>query len=242
MSGFSKLSESMPPDELTDFLHLYLSEMSHIILDEGGTLDKIQGDAITAFWNAPLDQPDHPVLAVRAALRCRDHLAELKERLKQITGAEAAIRVGIHTADAVVGEMGSSRSSGYTVLGSAARLASRIEGANYLFGTSILMSRETWQRTEGRFEGRELGELQVPGHGGLVTLVEPLGVGGKVDLEPYEPFLNGLELVRNGEFPDALRIFEQLTEDPVARVYAKRLRKLAIEGGNWVGVWRQTYG
>ena len=241
LAGFGPVGDELSPEGVAGFLRQYTSEMNHIIMDEAGTVDWIQGDVIMAFWNAPLDQPDHAVRAVRAALRCRERLAELKDGFSQIIGAEPDLRAGIHTARAVVGELGSTRATGYTVLGGAVKLAARLRQANLLFGTPVLMSQEVWQRTEGRFEGRELGEIQFAGLKKPVTVVEPLGHGGRVDLEPYEPFLQGVEKIRQGELAAALRILEKLEHDPAARVYARKLRKLAMEGDTWNGVWRQIY-
>ena len=241
LSGLSALSEELAPQELADFLSRYASEMGSVILDEAGTLDRIQGDAITAFWNAPLQQPDHAVRAVRTALECLGRISGLQDELGQTGKANISLRAGINTAGAVVGEMGQEQRGGYTVLGGAAKLARRLEEANRLFGSSILMVQETWQQTGGRFEGRELGELKLPGCKMLVTVVEPLGLAGEVDMEPFEPFLQGLAKVRQGEMSAALRIFEELKKDPAARAYAVKLRKIAKDGGSWTGVWRPAY-
>jgi len=102
--------------------------MTDIILEEGGYLDKYIGDAIVAFWNAPVDQPDHAVRAVRALLRCSRMLAERREHYQRKSGVVIKARIGMNTGDVTVGNMGSRDRFNYTVLGDAANLASRLEG------------------------------------------------------------------------------------------------------------------
>ena len=152
--------------------------MTDIILEEGGYLDKYIGDAIVAFWNAPLAQPDHAVRACRAALRCQRRLAEQREAYKQRTGVTIKARIGMNTGEVTVGNMGSRDRFNYTVLGDAANLASRLEGANKAFGTYAMISEATWSKTDGRFIGRELGQLRVVGREKPVRVFEIVGFAG----------------------------------------------------------------
>ena len=138
---FSSFSEKLDPPTLTALLNDFLTDMTGIILDEGGYLDKYIGDAIVAFWNAPLAQRDYAVRACRAAIRCQRRLAERRQEFFDRTGAMIKMRVGINTGDVVVGNMGSKERFNYTVLGDAANLASRLEGANKAFGTYCRSSR-----------------------------------------------------------------------------------------------------
>jgi len=107
LQGFTGLSEGLSPEELTALLNEYLSAMTDIIQEEGGTIDKYEGDAIIAFWNAPLDQSDHAVRAVRASLRCQARLAEMRPGFKARTGKDLFKRIGLNSGPAVVGNMGS---------------------------------------------------------------------------------------------------------------------------------------
>ncbi|MFZ2405329.1 MAG: adenylate/guanylate cyclase domain-containing protein, partial [Methylobacter sp.] len=165
LEGFSRLAERMEPEPLTALLNDYLTDMSNIILDEGGTLDKYQGDGIVAFWNAPLDQPDHAALACRAALRCQQRLTERAEEFASRAGCALKARIGLHTGEVVVGNIGSKVRFDYSILGDAANLASRLENANKLFGTSIIVSEATWLQAGGDldFNGREIGMIKVTG-------------------------------------------------------------------------------
>jgi len=143
IQGFTALSESMPPARLAAFMNSYLSLLTGEILAEGGTVDKYVGDAIVAFWNAPMSQPDHAERAVRAALRCQAALAASAERFAALGAAVPATRIGVHTGRAIVGNMGSPSRFNYTALGDVVNTASRLEEANKATGTSILVSGET---------------------------------------------------------------------------------------------------
>ncbi len=143
IQGFTALSESMPPARLAAFMNCYLSLLTGEILAEGGTVDKYVGDAIVAFWNAPMSQPDHAERAVRAALRCQAALAASAERFAALGAAIPITRIGVHTGGAIVGNMGSPSRFNYTALGDVVNTASRLEEANKATGTSILVSGET---------------------------------------------------------------------------------------------------
>lgn len=240
LEGFSTFSERLDPRELTTLLNDYLSEMTARILAEEGTLDKYEGDAILAFWNAPLDQKDHALRACRAALGCQRRLAEVQDRLRGRAGGDLRMRIGIHSGPVVVGNLGSRTRFDYTVLGDAANLASRLEGANKAFGTYLMVSQATWGRVAERFIGREIGEVVVVGRETPVQVFEPLGFAG----DPEPPWLAayrvGLDHLRGGRADDALAAFERAGEDPVARRYARRLRQLREGGESWDGVWRLT--
>ncbi len=154
LHGFSSISERLDPQDLTALLNDYLSDMTDIILEEEGTVDKYEGDAIIAFWNAPLDQPDHALRACRAALRCQQRLQERSREFLERAGSPLRMRIGINTGIVVVGNMGSRRRFDYTVLGDAANLASRLEGANKAFGTGIMIAESTWVQTAGQIQGK----------------------------------------------------------------------------------------
>jgi len=197
IEGFTSLSESMSPENLAHFMNTYLSAMTSIILEEQGTIDKYVGDAIVAFWNAPLDEPDHAVKAVRTALRCQDMLEK---------GQFPKTRFGIHTGKAVVGNMGSEFRFNYTALGDAVNTASRLEAANKELGTRILVSADTVQAIRVRANGestlsghepgliefRRLGLIAVPGKSLPVEVWEPYWArSGPTDV----PCWNGVRVI-----------------------------------------------
>ncbi|MGA2404747.1 MAG: adenylate/guanylate cyclase domain-containing protein [Syntrophobacteraceae bacterium] len=237
LEGFSTISERLDPESLTSLLNVVLSDMTDIILDEGGTLDKYEGDAIIAFWNAPLDQPDHAERACRAALKCQQKIRERQEEYSMRAGAPVRMRIGINTGAVVVGNMGSAKRFDYTVLGDAANLASRLEGANKFFGTPIMVSGETWKKTSGKFAGRRLGLVRVVGRARPVEVFEPTGT--EADADAYnERFSLALAYCLEKRWREALDLFQSRPDDPPARVYADRCRSLAENpGGDWDGIW-----
>ena len=238
LEGFSTISERLDPESLTRLLNVVLSDMTDIILDEQGTLDKFEGDAIIAFWNAPADQPDHAERACRAALRCQEKILERSDEYERMAGAPIRMRIGINTGAVVVGNMGSTQRFDYTVLGDAANLASRLEGANKFFGTNVMISSETRQRSGKGFRGRRLGFIRVVGRGTPVEVFELCGVEAGAEWGDFE---NGLARCLEKNWEKALELFESIPEDPVSWLYAGRCRELLDQpGGDWDAVWNLT--
>jgi adenylate cyclase len=222
---FSGFSERLDPPTLTALLNDYLSDMSAIIQEEGGYLDKYIGDAIVAFWNAPLDQADHAVRACRAAVRCARKLAERRPEFEQRTGAVVKARIGLNTGAVAVGNMGSYERFNYTILGDAANLASRLEGANKAFGTYAMISETTWDASGGQFVGRELGRLRVVGRKAPVRVYELAGLPGEPRPAHFAPFEAALALFYEGQCEAALARFETIADDPASRIYAAQCRE-----------------
>jgi adenylate cyclase len=149
LRSFTTLSEGLSAVELTSFLNEYLTPMTDVVLGETGTVDKYMGDAIMAFWNAPLDDPDHAVHAVRAALKMRDTLAELNLRwAKRASDTndlfhKVKFGVGLNTGECCVGNLGSTRRFDYSAIGDEVNVASRLEGASKFFGVDVVASAST---------------------------------------------------------------------------------------------------
>jgi len=241
LAGFSTFSERLGPVELTALLNDYLSEMTDIILAEGGTLDKYEGDAIIAFWNAPLEQPDHAERACRAILRCQRRLAELRDDYLKRAGAALHMRAGLNTGDVVVGNMGSRKRFNYTILGDAANLASRLEGANKAFETKVMISESTWRKVSNAFCGRKLADLRVVGRKTAVGVYELTGFEGERVPADWDSFAEGLARFRAGDFAGAKDILVQLPDDPAARQYVRRCEQcIADPPDSWDGVWVLT--
>lgn len=241
LEGFTSISEKLDPVGLTALLNDYLSDMTEIVLDEGGTLDKYEGDAFIAFWNAPLDQPDHGVRAARAAWRCQRRLAERREEFRARTGAELRMRIGIHTGEAVVGNMGSKQRFNYTVLGDAANLASRLEGANKVFGTYTMISGSTRAEAGDEIRARKIGPLRVVGRRTPVVVYELCGLAGDPVPPWHEAFERGVGLCAGGEVREGLAVFERIPDDPLSRSYARRCLSILSEpGAEWDGTWNLT--
>jgi adenylate cyclase len=235
LAGFTSLGERLDAESLTTLLNLYLSAMTDIILEEGGTLDKYEGDAIIAFWNAPLDQPDHALRAARTAVRCQQELEARQEQWRHHAGTSLSMRIGVHTGPVVVGNLGSRQRFDYTVLGDAANLASRLEGANKVFGTGILLSEATMQAGASVLRHRELGRVQVVGRSEPVTVFELDTSTDAEEPASWGAYRQALELVRAGQATAAFQILEPFAdEDPAVLALARRLG----EEGEFRGLWR----
>jgi adenylate cyclase len=238
---FSSFSEKLDPPALTALLNEYLGAMGGIIKEEGGYLDKYIGDAIVAFWNAPMPQADHAARAGRAALRCQRLLAERREEWREKFGAVVKNRIGLNTGAVVVGNMGSAERFNYTMLGDAANLASRLEGANKAFGTYLMVSETTWQQSGRNFVGRELGQLRMVGRKTPVKVYELAGLPGDERPTHFAAFEQALTLFYAGKFAEALAAFEKLPDDPAAKTYAAQCRALlAHPPAEWDGVLSLT--
>ena len=240
LEGFTGLSEGLDPETLTALLNNYLSAMTDIIHEEGGTIDKYEGDAIIAMWNAPVLQQDHALRCVRAALRCQKRAAEMGPMFRERVGKDLKMRIGINSGPAIVGNMGSRTRFDYTMIGDAVNLASRLEGINKQFGTYTIISQSTMELMDKAFPVRELSKVAVVGRKEPVVIFEPMMnkefESGKQDLEL---FAEGLVLFYEGNFPAALGIFEGLAEaDPAALSYTAKCRELMDNPPHdWRGVW-----
>ncbi len=247
LAGFTSLSERLSPEEVVGLLNDYLSRMTDIILDEEGTVDKFEGDAIMAFWGAPLPQEDQALRACRAALRQQAALGELNQRFADLGLPLLAMRIGLHSGDAVVGNLGSQKRFDYTVIGDTVNLASRLEGLNKFYGTFILASETTVAACGDGVEFREVDWVAVKGKETAVTVFQPLGL--KEVLAPEEAavreeFAQALALYRQGEFPQAADLFKNILakhpEDGPARVFEERCQKFQASPPppDWDGVFR----
>jgi adenylate cyclase len=243
LQGFTGISEGLEPEALTALLNEYLSAMTDIIQEEGGTVDKYEGDAIIAFWNAPLPQPDHAVRCVRSALRCQAELARIRPAFYERIGKGLWMRIGINSGPAVVGNLGSRTRFDYTMLGDAVNLASRLEGINKQFGTYTIVSQATLDLLAGAYPARELGRVAVVGRREPVTIHEPmLPEEWESRREDLAAFAAGREKFYAGRFGEALDRFAILGErDGAALAYAGKCRALITDPPQeWDGVWVVT--
>ncbi len=161
--GFTTISEASQPEQVVEMLNEYLTRMVEILLDHGGTLDKFIGDAVMGFWNAPAADPDHATHAVACAIEMVRETAILRERWLSEGKPELRIGVGVNTGEAVVGNIGAEKVFGYTVIGDAVNLASRLEGKNKDYVTEIIISEFTKERIGDGFELVYLDEVKVKG-------------------------------------------------------------------------------
>jgi len=243
IEGFTSISEGLSPEHLTALLNEYLTAMTDIIMEEGGTIDKYEGDAIIAFWNAPLELPDHACRAVRAALRCQQKLSEIRPALSDKFGKTVYARTGVNTGPVVVGNMGSNQRFDYTFLGDAGNLASRLEGINKQFGTYLIISETTLKQLDDSFAAREISQVRVVGRREPVRIFAPMFRNDfEAEREYLDAFEKALRLYYDGNFREAEDAFRALADtDPPAECYARRCAALIRNPpSDWSGVWDMT--
>lgn len=243
VASFTSLAERLEPETLIRVLNRYLTEMTEVILEEGGTVDKYEGDAIIAFWNAPLDQPDHAARGAVAALRCVERLERINPELAREAGAPLAMRIGLHTGPVIVGNMGSRHRFDYTVLGDAANLASRIEGLGKVLASPVLLSEEARRGAGDAVLARDVGRVRVVGRREPARLFQPVARAGGDPIFPWwraddTSFAEGLAAWERGDAAAAAAAFERLPDDPTACAYAAYCRArrdgtLTGEPGIW---------
>lgn len=238
IQGFTGISERLPADRLVQFLNRFLSEMSSIVLEYGGTLDKYQGDAVIAFWNAPVEVADHQRQAIGAALRCQERLRELAPEFEREFGIQVRMRIGIHTGVVSVGNFGSSKRFNYTMIGDAANVASRLEGVNKVFGTTIIASDVTREPISGDFKWRKLGSVRVVGRKEPIVVYHPVGIVADYRSdEVLSAHERALGMFERGELPEARAAFEKLGDDSVAKAYVARIDKVSRDDKSFDAVW-----
>ncbi|WP_432240458.1 CHASE2 domain-containing protein [Herbaspirillum robiniae] len=180
--GFTTISESLPPNELREYINVYLTAMSEDIRNDRGTLDKYIGDAVMAFWGAPLEVPDHAARAVATALRMQQTTVKLNEEFIRRNWPPLKIGVGLNTGQMRVGDMGSKIRKAYTVMGDAVNLSSRLESITKVYGVGVLVGHATREAAPG-FAYRELDRVRVKGKNEPVPIYEPLATEAELDPE-----------------------------------------------------------
>jgi adenylate cyclase len=236
--GFTSLSEKLPPEELVKFLNSYLTAMSNVVLGAQGTIDKFIGDALMAFWGAPVAQEHQAVRAVLAALHMRKVLTEFNWRALKNGQPAIEIGIGINTGEVIVGNMGSERRFDYTVIGDDVNLASRLESLTKFYGVGILITKATKDKLGDGFLTRMVDIVAVKGKQLPVRVYEVIA-----DLEEATPAekefvlksYQALELYYDKKFAEAEPKFVELGNV----IFAERCRTYIINppGEDWVGVF-----
>lgn len=227
--GFTTISEKMTSEELGRFMNEYLTAMSNIVLEGKGTVDKFIGDAIMAIWGAPLEDTDHAANCVRAAFKMMAELEPLRMDWEKRGLPGVAIRIGINTGVMSVGNFGSDQRFAYTVMGDNVNLASRLEGANKIYGSNIAISEYTRAALGEGFYCRFLDLVRVKGKDVPVRIYEPLCEG---EPEPElkketEAFATALSHYANREFQEAAEIILSLNEAKPMMLYDLYLDRIA---------------
>ncbi|MCS7084445.1 MAG: adenylate/guanylate cyclase domain-containing protein, partial [Aquificaceae bacterium] len=183
--GFTTISETLSPENLVQLLNEYLSIMTDLIISYRGTIDKYMGDAIMAFWGAPIPNEEHAYYACIASLAQLEELKKLQQRWVEQGYPVIDIGIGLNSGYAVVGNMGSSHRMDYTVMGDTINLGSRLEGTNKQYGTRIIISEFTYAKVKDRVYVRELDIIRVKGKNEPVKIYELLDLVHPEDMIKY---------------------------------------------------------
>jgi adenylate cyclase len=246
LAGFTDLSETMEVVKLAEVINRYMEAMSEVIVAQDGYVDKYIGDAIMAFWNGlGVDQPDHAARACRAALGIKRREVEIAAELQKLVPAKILTRIGVNTGPMAVGNLGSSRKLAYTVLGDAVNLGARLEPANKIYGSEVLVSQTTAEQVTGQFVMRQLDLLRVKGKQRPMAVYELMGEGEPDALLALRVRLyeEGLSLYRAQRWDAAegvlLDLLRQFPSDAPAQALLARVGKLRHEppAPDWDGVY-----
>lgn len=246
ISGFTTIAEGMAPEELMIHLSEYFDELTQILSEQKGTVDKYIGDGILAFWGAPVPEDNHAFHACNAALICQEKLKALNRKWAGAGKSPLATRIGISTGETVVGNVGSSERINYTVMGDNVNLASRLEGVNKLYGTRIIVSRGTYAAVSDKFWFRPLDIVAVKGKSEGTAIYELLmKKGEEAENQTAElclEFAKGFETYLARDWEGAIEIFKNLTSkfpnDIPTQLYLSRCRQYQATPpeADWQGI------
>jgi len=252
MVGFTALGEHLTPSAMVKVLNRYFTLQAEAVQNHRGVIDKFIGDAVMAFWGPPFTtEQEHAVLACTSALDQMKSLMTLQAELAELTGLrkdapKIEMRIGISTGDLVVGTIGSENARSYTVIGDTVNLGSRLEGANRVYGTRILISEATWDHVGRHFAAREIDSILVKGKSEPAKVFELLGPEGSLPdstLRLRDQFAAGLGAYRSQNWDCAENAFLECLkirpDDGPAQVFLSRFRHLREKppGDSWNGIW-----
>ncbi len=238
LRGFTTISQSMPGDRVVSLLNRYLSLMTDKIFQYQGTLDKFIGDAVVAFWGAPLPDQDHPLKAVCCALEMQKALEQFNHCQRQPAEPLLKMGIGINTDMVILGNIGSSRKLDYTIVGDGVNLASRLEGLTKRYRVPIIISHATYRRIRDRVVCRPLDVVRVKGRRGRTRIYQPLGLAGELEpklLQVAALSREGLESFLECRYQQAYKVYASISSllpgDHVAGIFTRRChRKMAAKG------------
>ena len=249
--GFTTMSEGLTPEQVVGALNRYFTPMTAIIRSSQGTVDKFIGDAIMAFWNAPLDVPMHPLQAVKSAMQMQNSLKQLNIELEQEMGINFRMGVGVHTGKVYVGNMGSAELLDYTCIGDTVNLTSRLEGLCPVYGVDVvtsaytaLLCQEYTQEDIPYF--LPLDAIRVKGKKEPVEICSPITQQDKLRRETeIADFLQAREYYVKGDFHKSLQKFTSLhkefADSILYSLYLERSQELSLNPPkDWAGVWTFT--
>jgi adenylate cyclase len=251
VKGFSTISEQLDPEELVSLLNKYLSAMSDVVLAEKGTIDKYEGDAIIAFFGAPLDLADHALRACVSAIKIKKIEAELNKTImeQKLSPTPLLTRIGVNTGDMVAGNMGTANKMNYTIMGNAVNLAARLEGVNKQYGTWILASEYTAREAGDSLLYRKLDRVRVVGINEpvrLCELVDLAELASEQQKKLVQVFHEALDYFEKRDWTQAEKGFQETLSivpgDSPSGIYLERCKEFikSPPEDNWDGVYNLT--
>ncbi len=249
VQNFTSISEKLTPQELVELLNEFLTEMTDIILDHEGTVDKFEGDAVIALFGAPNELENHAATACKACIEMQNRLAELRVDWKEIGKPELFMRIGLCSGPAVVGNMGSKNRMDYTMMGDTVNTASRLEGVNKLYGSYTLISETTYSLAGGNIIAREIDSINVVGKQEPVTIYQPIGhpeFNDKKVLKAVDFYHKGLDTYRKRDWSRAIKFFEATSKlmqnDGPSKTMLARCHEYKVNppGKDWNGAFTMT--
>jgi adenylate cyclase len=238
LAGFTSFSERLTPIQVTHLLNRHFTEMTDIILEHHGTVARFIGDAIMAFWGAPLEDEDQAYRAVVTAIAMQAAMVGQREALRRDGLPSIEMRIGIHTGEAVVGNLGSEKRFDYTAIGDDVNLAARLEGINKLYQTGIMVSAETAAKITGRCPLRPIDRVVVKGRSMPVEVFTPCDNPQLIALSE-----KALQEFRRQEWQSALSTLTEMQtffpDDPVIGLYLSRIEKFRTSPppADWDGAY-----
>ena len=234
VKGFTTVSEKLSPEELVEFMNSYLTPMSEVVFKYEGTLDKYIGDALLAFYGAPLPQDDHPLRVIYSALDMLKKLKDLREKWQKENKPLIDIGIGINTGEVSVGNMGSNMRFDYTIMGDNVNLTQRVEELTRIYKNNILISEFTYQKIKDKVLCREIDQVTVRGRTQPLKIYEPICRMEEKTSENEDTikhFEAGLRLYTDKNFSEAEKEFTQvlksLPEDGPSKYYLEKCTEVA---------------
>lgn len=226
--SFTSISEKVgSPTKLISLLNSYMTPMVDTIISHKGTIDKFIGDAIMAYWNAPIEVKDHADMAVSSALKQIDLLKQINKDLSEQYDITIQIGIGLHTGLVTAGDMGSEGRSDYTVIGDNVNIASRLEGLTKVYHAQILISKETYSQLKHTYMIRPVDVVELKGKEKSIEVFEVIPESKQLSDQELHEYHKAITLYRNSKLFEAYNIFKELKEqypDPLYTLYAERCK------------------
>jgi adenylate cyclase len=232
IAKFTSIAEKLTPEKLVENLCVYFEIISRTIIENKGTIDKYIGDSVMAFWGAPVNMDDHAERACRSAILVRNNLQSLFRQWENQGKPLFSTRIGIHTGDVIVGNMGYKDRLNYTVIGDAVNISSRIEGVNKLYGTDIIVSQNTYEKCRDSFEFRFLDRIAVLGQTWGLNVYELVTFKDDIDKltkKIFRYYETGLDYYFSQNWKEALKCFVTILKYKPNDIPSRIMRKRCLE-------------